>query len=66
MNQKNMVEEIVDFVKHHQESTASIAVCRRILGAYSPQIDGSTLINLQKGLETVDPDEIESLYYIIK
>jgi len=66
MSQENMIEEIVNFVKEHQESTATIAVCRRILGSHSPQLDGSTLSNLQEGLKSVDPEEVEALYYIIK
>ena len=66
MSQNNMIEEIVNFVKEHRESTASIAVCRRILGSYYPQMDGSTLSSLQEGLKSVDPEEVEALYYIIK
>ena len=61
-----MIKEIVDFVKHHHESTASVSVYRRILGVHPVEMNRDTIYNLQKGLEGAELDEIESCYYIIK
>ena len=66
MEQSNMIKEIVDFVKHHHESTASVSVYRRILGVHPGETNRDIIYNLQKGLEDAEPDEIESCYYIIK
>lgn len=66
MDQEKMIKEIVSFVGQHQESTASIAVYRRIVGTYTNDINKEALSNLQKELETADPEEIENCYYIIK
>ncbi len=65
-NVDSMVKEIVDFVRQYQESTASIAVCRRMLGSYPGRIDQKMLSELQKRLRSAEPDELESCYYIIK
>lgn len=65
MEQGQMIEQIVNFVKEHQESQASIAVCRRILGHCPEEMDGHTLAKLQQGLEGAEQDKIESCYYIV-
>lgn len=66
MEQENMVNQIIDFVQQHHESTASRAVYRRILGSYPGSFDYNALSDLRDGLEAAHPEEIESLYYIIK
>jgi hypothetical protein len=53
-------------VKQHHESTASMAVYRRILGGYPGRSDRSSLTGLKQGLAAAGGEEIESLYYIIK
>jgi len=65
MDQDNMINQIVNFVQQHHESTASMAVYRRILGSYPGNFDHNTLSDLRDGLESAHPEEIESLYYII-
>ncbi len=66
MEQNNMINQIFNFVQQNHESTASRAVYRRILGSYPGNFDRNTLSDLRDGLEAADPEEIESLYYIIK
>lgn len=66
MEQENMIEQIINFVQQHHESTASQAVYRRILGSYPGAFDRDILSNLRNSLEAANPEEIESLYYIIK
>ncbi len=66
MVQEEMINEIVSFVGQHHESTASIAVCQRILGTYPGEIDQEVLDTLQDKLQVADPEEVESLFYIIK
>ncbi len=66
MEHSNMIKEIVDFVRHHHESTATVSVYRRILGTHPGEFNRDIIYNLQKGLETAEPDEIESCYFIIK
>jgi len=66
MEQDSMINQIVNFVQQNHESTASRAVYRRILGSYPGNYDRNTLSDLRDGLEAANPEEIESLYYIIK
>ncbi len=66
MVQENMISEIISFVGRHHESTASIAVFQRILGSYPGEINQEVLASLQDKLQFADPEEVESLYYIIK
>ncbi len=66
MVQEDMINEIVSFVGQHHESTASIAVFKRILGTYPEEINQEVLANLQDNLQVADPEEVETLYYIIK
>lgn len=66
MAEDKMINEIINFVGKYQESTASIAVFRRILGSYPERINQETLAHLQEKLRLADPDEVESLYYIVK
>lgn len=66
MAEDKMINEIISFVGKYQESTASIAVFRRILGSYPEQINQETLADLQEKLRLADPDEVESLYFIVK
>ncbi len=61
-----MINEIMSFLGQHHESTASIAVFRRILGSYPGEINRETLAQLQDKLQDADLEEVESLYYIIK
>ncbi len=63
---EDMIEEIVNFVGQHQESTASLSVYRRILGSHPSHINQETLSELRRGLAEADPEEVESCYYIIK
>jgi hypothetical protein len=65
MEQENMVNQIMSFVRQHHESTASRAVYRRILGSYPGFLDYDTLSNLRDGLEAAHLEEIEALYSII-
>jgi hypothetical protein len=66
MEQENMINEIINFVGKYHESTASIAVFRNILGSYPGEINETTLVELQNKLRQTDPEELESMYYIIK
>jgi hypothetical protein len=66
MEQENMINEIISFVGKHHESTASIAVFRNILGSYPGEINETTLVELQNKLRETDPEEVESMYYIIR
>lgn len=66
MEQTGMIQEIVSFVKHHHESTASVSVYRRILGVHPGAVNKEILYDLQKGLESAELDVIETCYYIIK
>lgn len=65
IEQGNMIEKIVSFVGENQESQASVAICRRILGRYPEELDSGTLAKLQQGLEGAGQDEIEACYYIV-
>ncbi|NLX90664.1 MAG: hypothetical protein GXZ07_03580 [Firmicutes bacterium] len=66
MEQENMINQIINFVQQHHESTASRAVYRRMLGSYPGAFNRNALSELRNSLETANPEEIESLYYIIK
>ena len=66
MENYSMIDEIIDFVSQHKESTASVSVWRRILGFYPEEVNSSVLADLRNGLEKAEPDEVEACYYIIK
>ncbi len=65
MEQGQMIEQILRFVGEHQESQASVAVCRRSLGYYPEELDRRTLTDLRQRLEDAGQDEVEACYYII-
>lgn len=64
-NQNEMIGKIVDFVREHRESQATVAVCRRVLGYYPEQFDRRTLSELRESLGRAGQDEVESCYYLI-
>ncbi|AFV12568.1 hypothetical protein Tph_c23810 [Thermacetogenium phaeum DSM 12270] len=65
MNRNEMIGRIVDFVREHGESQATVAVCRRVLGYYPEQFDSKTLSQLRASLAKAGQEEVESCYYLI-
>jgi len=63
--QDEMINRIVDFVRQHRESQATVAVCQRILGRYPEDFDQRTLSELRENLKEAGWDEIESCYYLV-
>ncbi len=64
-DKEKRIEDIVNFVNDHRESTASQIVGRRILG-YGDIMTGEKINELKNALSNADEDEINSLFYIIK
>lgn len=63
--QEEMISQIVDFVRQHRESQATVAVCQRILGRYPQEFDQETLSELRGNLKEAGWDEVESCYYLV-
>ncbi|WP_324717248.1 hypothetical protein U7230_02905 [Carboxydochorda subterranea] len=63
---EEVIRRVMEYVREHPESFASLAVCRRALGAEpGGAVDEGTRRRLGARLETVPDDELEAYYYIV-
>jgi len=61
------IDEIVDFVTHHPECTASRAILRRFyLNNFNYESSNELGIELHKKLNKEKRDEIEFCFYLVK
>lgn len=65
MDQNQMIEEILSFVEKHQESYATRNIYRRLLGNYPEKITANELENLNRELQTANPEEVEAYFYMV-
>ncbi|HEY8391280.1 MAG: hypothetical protein GX081_09925 [Firmicutes bacterium] len=66
MKKKREIEEIIQFVRDHPESTASRRIYRETLGEAPAQINSTVLRQLQDKLEIADEFTIEGYNYLIR
>ena len=67
MNRSDKIEEIVNFVTHFPDSTASRAILRRFyLNYYKYESSDELGIALQNTLDKKESDEIEFCFYLVK
>lgn len=63
---QRMETEIIQFVRQHPESTASLAISRYILGE-RPRGNSETMWQgIQRHISNVPTDVLESCYYLVK
>lgn len=62
---QEQIGKIAAFVRNHSESTASQAVCRRILGKEFHNISDEILSDLVDALNLADVQEVHACYSII-
>ncbi|KYO67842.1 MULTISPECIES: hypothetical protein [Thermovenabulum] len=65
-DREKTIEEIIDFIKHHKNSLASINICSRMLGDKFIKVDDEVIHELQVKLPRADNEELETFYYMIK
>lgn len=63
---KQMEAEILQFLVEHPESTASLAVSRRIIGENPGQRSGNMVAEVRERIGQVNDEVLESCYYIVK
>jgi len=61
-----MIDEILDFVSRHPDSTASLAVTRRILGEPAGRQDDDPVRELRRRIDGADDGVLASLYDIVR
>lgn len=61
-----MENEILQFVQQHPESTASLAVSRRIIGELPGERSEAMLVEIQRRIGDVPKELLETCYYIVK
>ncbi|HEY8391615.1 MAG TPA: hypothetical protein VIL83_02690 [Capillibacterium sp.] len=66
MNKKREIEEIIQFVRDHPESTVSRRIYRETLGGAPAQINAAVLRELRNKLEIADEFTIEGYNYLIR
>ncbi|HEX6989426.1 MAG TPA: hypothetical protein VF282_08150 [Bacillota bacterium] len=63
---QEMIDEILQFVSRHPDSTASLAVTRRILGEPPDRQGDDALRELRQRIDDADDGVLASLYDIIR
>lgn len=67
MNRDEKINEIVDFVTHHPECTASRAILRRYyLNNFDYETSNELGVELEKVLSKKKKDEVEFCFYLVK
>ena len=66
MKKSREIEEIIQFVRDHPESTVSRRIYRETLGEAPAQINTAVLRELQDKLEIADEFTIEGYNYLIR
>jgi len=62
---KERVERILDFVRRHPESYASLAVCRRALDGEVARVTPEIVDELARSLEEAPEDEVMAYFSIV-
>jgi len=65
MERSQQVQRILDFIAHHPESYASLAVCRRALDPGLEQVTRSIIDDLADYLHQAPSEEIAAYYSIV-
>lgn len=60
-----VIRQIVDYLRAHPESTASLAVCRRALGFQPEAVEPRIRDRLVARLQEMPDQELEACYYIV-
>lgn len=62
---KREIERIMEFVRAHRNSYASLAVCRRALDQGLSEVTDPVIAQLEQYLAEAPDDEIEAYYTIV-
>ncbi|MBA2132874.1 hypothetical protein [Capillibacterium thermochitinicola] len=65
-NKQREIEEIIQFVQNHPESTVSRRIYRETLGEAPARIDSAVLRQVRDKLEIADEFTIEGYNYLIR
>ncbi|NLJ85538.1 MAG: hypothetical protein GX322_03790 [Firmicutes bacterium] len=65
MERLRQVELILEFIRSHPESYASLAVCRRALDPGLAYISRDTIFELEEYLDEASGEEIAAYYSIV-
>jgi hypothetical protein len=66
MTNSSKINEIVNFVSKHPQSTAGRRICREILGEALERFNQEFAADLEAGLQTNDELRINSYYSLIR
>ncbi len=66
MTNPSKIEEIVNFIVKHPQSTASRRICREVLGEAVERFNEEFAMELETGLKSKDEIGINSYYSLIR